>query len=51
MGKGMKQRSFDFKDTFLGRDTHINLEYYGEKSDSCIFSAHKKPILKEYEFC
>lgn len=53
MGKGMKQRPFDFKDMFLGRDSHINLKYHGENSDSeeCIFSVYMKPILKEYEFC
>lgn len=33
MGKGMKQRPFDFKDTFLGRDFHIDLEYCGENFD------------------
>lgn len=53
ISKGMKQRPFDFKDTFLGRDSHIDLEYHGEHSDSeeCIFSVYMKPTLKEYEFC
>lgn len=43
MGKGMKQMPFDFTDTFLGRDSHINLEYHGENSDSeeCIFCLHE----------
>lgn len=27
MGKGMKQRTSGYKDTFLGRGSHINLEH------------------------
>lgn len=32
MGKGMKQRTFGYKDTFLGRGSHTNLEHCVENT-------------------